>query len=77
MVDDLKFLFAKITGDAVIYSRGSLAKDILMLTLFLIRASILDRAAACLDDSPFLQSMRSLFQLIKSAYVIVLCSLFF
>lgn len=80
MVDDLKFLFAEITGDTVIYSKGSLAKETLMLTLCLTKASFLDRAAAdCLNVSPFssfLQSMRSLFHLIKSVYPIVLCSFF-
>lgn len=67
MVDDLKFLFVKITRDTVTYSRGSLAKEILMLTLFLTEAWFLHRAAAeGHDDSPFsiqppfLQSMRSL-----------------
>ena len=54
MVDDLKFLLAKISGGTVIYSRGSLAKESLTLTLFLAKASSLDRAAAdCLTDSPF------------------------
>lgn len=65
MVDDLKFLLPKIARGTVIYSRGNLTKEILILTLFLAKASYLDRAAAdYLADSPFsvqspfLQSMR-------------------
>lgn len=51
---DLKFLLAKISGGTVIYSRSSLARESLTLTLFLAKTSSLDRAAAdCLADSPF------------------------
>lgn len=56
MVDDLKFLLAKISGGTVIYSRSSpgKARESLTLTLFLAKTSSLDRAAAdCLADSPF------------------------
>ena len=49
-MDDHKFLIAKITGDTVIYSRGSLSKEVLMLTLFLAKASSLDSGAVHLTN---------------------------
>ena len=39
MIDDLKVLLAKISGGTITYFRGTLAKEILTLTLFVAKAS--------------------------------------